>query len=595
MSCCGAAEELTLSRKGSLVKGQVIDGTYEVLFYIGEGAFGEVYRVQHKYLGVQVLKLLKEDFEQTANLSEITREALLLSKLTHPNIVRVFEANTFELSGRLRHFLTMGFISGETLTQLLARRIALTRAEAVSIMIDVLQGLNHAHTLSPPIIHRDINSDNILLSYDGASPVGLLSDFGLAQAMDTSGHLPGAAGRYPYMAPECFWGTYLLASDVFSAGIVLYRAITGIHPWQYELDWVESDPDDVVTEITRARKTKPRLPSFHLGDEDVVLDEVVVKAIEKDVEHRYRSAGEFLDALLNWRDGTPIKTKELAVIDEPRKPTSKTYEPHSKGMGLDLVAGMHELKETLFQDIIRPLLEPELYAEYGVTPPNGMLLFGPPGCGKTYIAQKLAEEVRYHFIEVKPSTLASTYVHGTQEKINAMFKEAEEKAPTLIFIDEVDAILPSREGRIDQHLAGEVNEFLAQMTDTASRGIFVVAATNRPEKIDPAILRTGRMDKVVYLSPPDVFAREEMFRLHLKKRPVDEALDFTELARRTDGYVSSDIKFLVNEASRIALKEREQISNLHFNLVLSKHQPSISREQVRSYERFAEQRTFNQE
>jgi transitional endoplasmic reticulum ATPase len=584
-----------MKKHGTLSRGQVIDETYEVLFYIGEGAFGEVYRVQHKYLGIQVFKLFKLDFEKSVDIKEISREARVLSKVTHPNVVRVFECNSFSVENKVRHFLTMGFISGETLTQLLTRRINLSRAEAVNIMIDVLEGLNHVHSMTPPIIHRDINPDNILLSYDGATPRGLLSDFGLAQPLDTDQHLPGAAGRYPYMAPECFWGTYILSSDVFSAGVTLYRAITGIHPWQYEIEWADTDPDDVLTEISRARKQAPRAASFHLETEDDQLDVILFKAIERDLEKRYRNAGEFLDALKNWCDGIaselPKRLRDSVSTDLP----SKDYTARNQGKGFDLIAGMHELKETLYQDIIRPLSEPALYNEYGVSPPNGMLLYGPPGCGKTYIAQKLAEEIEYHYIEVKPSDLASIYIHGTQEKIGKMFKEAVEKSPTLIFIDEVDAVLPSRNSKIDQHISSEVNEFLAQMTNCADRGIFIVAATNRPENIDAAIMRTGRIDKVVYLAPPDVFARQEMLRLYLRNRPVSKAIDLTNLAALMDGYVSSDIKFLVNEASRLALKERAKISNEEFAAVLKAHKPSISKEQVRSYEKFRDKRIFTSE
>jgi len=313
------------------------------------------------------------------------------------------------------------------------------------------------------------------------------------------------------------------------------------------------------------------------------------------VEKRYRNAGEFLSALKNWRDSVvevlPTRLRDNSNSELP----DKDYSAKTQGKGFDLIAGMYELKETLYQDIIRPLSEPELYKEYGVSPPNGMLLYGPPGCGKTYIAQKLAEEIGYHYIEVKPSDLASIYIHGTREKIGKMFKEAEVKAPTLIFIDEVDAVLPSRDGRIDQHVSSEVNEFLAQMTNCADKGIFIVAATNRPENIDPAIMRTGRIDKVVYLSPPDILARQEMMRLYLRNRPVSADIDLTNLAGLMDGYVSSDIKFLVNEASRLALKDRVKISNVQFEAVLKQHHPSITREQVRSYEKFREKRTFSSE
>jgi len=310
------------------------------------------------------------------------------------------------------------------------------------------------------------------------------------------------------------------------------------------------------------------------------------------VEKRYRNAGEFLSALKNWRDGVVEDLpKKLRNASRSKFPNTD-YSAKARGKGFDLIAGMHELKETLYQDIIRPLSEPELYKEYGVSPPNGMLLYGPPGCGKTYIAQRLAEEISYHYIEVKPSDLASIYIHGTQEKIGKMFKEAEEKAPTLILIDEVHAVLPNRDSRIDQHISSEVNEFLAQMTNCADKGIFVVAATNRPENIDQAIMRTGRIDKVFYLSPPDVFARQEILRLYLRNRPVSSDIDLTNIAGFMDGYVSSDIKFLVNEASRLALKDRIKISNAQFETVLKQHQPSISREQVRSYEKFRDKRTF---
>jgi transitional endoplasmic reticulum ATPase len=583
-----------MKTRGSLSRGQVIDGTYEILFFIGEGAFGEVYRVQHKYLGVQVLKVFKEDFEKAANIDAIAREAGVLSKVTHPNVVRVFEANSFVLGEKTRHFLTMGFVSGETLTQLLSRRINLSRAEAVNIMIDVLEGLNHVHSMTPPIIHRDINTDNILLSYEGQTPRGLLSDFGLAQPFDSDDHLPGAAGRYPYMAPECFWGTYVLSSDVFSAGVALYRAVTGIHPWQYEIEWADTDPEEIVTEISRARKQAPRTASFHLETEDQALDDILLCAVSRDLEKRYRNAGEFLSALKGWRDGLTDMSKRLREpADQGQLPT-KGYVAKKHGKGFDQIAGMHELKETLYQDIIRPLSDPALYNEYGVTPPNGILLYGPPGCGKTYIAQKLAEEIGYHYIEIKPSDLASIYIHGTQEKIGQMFKVAKEKAPTLIFIDEVDAVLPSRGNRLDQHISSEVNEFLAQMTNCAERGIFVVAATNRPDNIDPAIMRTGRIDKVVYLSPPDIFAREGILKFYLQSRPVASDIDLTDLAGLMDGYVSSDIKFLVNEASRLALQSRTRISNKEFITVVEKHQPSISREQIRSYERFRDKRTFSE-
>ena len=294
-----------------------------------------------------------------------------------------------------------------------------------------------------------------------------------------------------------------------------------------------------------------------------------------------------------------IKPKEETVISYS-KPTEKkaevrsaTFKVKEKGKGFDLIAGMNELKDTLYQDIILPLNDKELYEQYKVSIPNGMLLYGPPGCGKTFIAQKFAEEINYNYVELKPSDLASIYVHGTQEKIAKLFNDAKEKAPTIIFIDEVDAILPNREGNLSQSYASEVNEFLAQMTECHQHGIFIIAATNRPEKIDPAILRTGRMDKVIYLAPPDLTARKEMFKLHLQDRPTDKDIDIDKLSDLTNLYVASDIKFLVNEASRNALKERTRIKQEHLETAIKTNPPSISEKQLKKYETFRNNRNFN--
>jgi len=152
--------------------------------------------------------------------------------------------------------------------------------------------------------------------------------------------------------------------------------------------------------------------------------------------------------------------------------------------------------------------------------------------------------------------------------------------------------LPNREGDLSHHYASEVNEFLAQMTECSEDGIFIIGASNRPEKIDPAILRTGRIDKVIYLPPPDFEARLAMFKLFLIGRPTDKVIDFIKLAELTRNYVSSDISFLVNEASRHALKERNNISQKHLEDAIIKFPPSVSENQLKKYERFRDNRNF---
>jgi transitional endoplasmic reticulum ATPase len=577
-----------------LTKGETIIDTYEIQFFIGEGAFGEVYRVKHKFLGIQVLKVFKEEYVRKSDLGTVTQEAKILSKLTHPNIVRVFETNSFLKGDEKFYFITMGFVSGETLTQLLVRKIKLPIEEALSIQKDLLSGLQFVQEQNKPIIHRDISTDNILLSYEKEKPVAMLSDFGLAQSIDQLSRLPNAAGRYTYFAPECFFGTYLPTSDVFSSAIVLYKMITGMHPWEYDFDSIENDdPEEITTMVIASRREEIKKPSLFNDKCSPDLDFVILKALSKDIEERYKTASEFLAGLNEQGDLKPLHQKETSESnDKVIHSNPNTFKINGQGKGFDLIAGMNELKELLYQDVILPLTDKELYEQYKVSIPNGMLLYGPPGCGKTFIAQKFAEEIGYNYIELKPSDLASIYIHGTQEKIAKIFDTAKEKAPTIIFIDEVDAILPNREGNLNQSYASEVNEFLAQMTECHQRGIFIIAATNRPEKIDPAILRTGRMDKVIYLAPPDNAARIEMFSLHLKDRPSENDINLENLADLTKNYVASDIKFIVNEASRNALKERKKINHGHLVTVIKTNPPSISEKQLKKYESFSNARNF---
>lgn len=580
----------------TLAKGETIDDTYEVLFFIGEGAFGETYRVKHKFLGTQVLKLFKEKYVQETDISVVTKEARILSKITHPNIVRVFETNSFSKNDKELYYLTMGFVSGETLGQLLARKGQLLIPVAISVQKDIMAGLQCVQEQPSTIVHRDINPDNILISYEKHAPVGLIADFGLSQSIDQLSNLPGAAGRYPYFAPECFFGAYLPASDIFSAGIVLYQMITGRHPWDYDLKSAGDDHKKITTAILSARKSKITKPSVYNAACNAELDRIILKALSKNLDKRYRSASVFLNDLIEFEQNPKEAATRIAVNGSTSTPVGSSnggYKVRKAGKGFDEIAGMEDLKETLYHEVILPLNDKALYEQYRVSIPNGMLLYGPPGCGKTFIAQKFAQEIKYNFVEVKPSDLASIYVHGTQEKIGTLFRDAEESAPTIIFIDEVDAVLPSREGDLSQSYASEVNEFLAQMTECHKRGIFVIAATNRPEKIDPAVLRTGRMDKVVYLPPPDVSARKAMFELHLKDRPVGNDLNIDRLAELTEYYVASDISFMVNEASRSALKERTTISQLHLESAIENNQPSISRRQLNAYETFMNKRNFS--
>jgi len=225
------------------------------------------------------------------------------------------------------------------------------------------------------------------------------------------------------------------------------------------------------------------------------------------------------------------------------------------------VAGMRDLKAMLERDVILPLQEPEIYAHYRLNLPNGILLYGPPGCGKTFIARKLAEVAGFSFIEVKPGDLASIYVHGTQGKIAEIFAAARKQVPCMIFFDELDAMVPKRSGdSVGHHYASEVNEFLVQLNECGRNKILIIGATNLPDRIDPAVLRPGRLDKKFFVGPPDYEARVELLRLCMANRP-QEAMDWHDCAAELENYTCAEIEFIVNEAARSALAKSRPIIN----------------------------------
>ncbi len=265
--------------------------------------------------------------------------------------------------------------------------------------------------------------------------------------------------------------------------------------------------------------------------------------------------------------------------------------PSASGRGLARVAGMQELKELLEREVVAPVRDPEPYLRYGLSIPNGILLYGPPGCGKTYIARQLAEELDHYFVEVIPSELAGIHVHETVIKIRELFEAAAEHAPAIVFIDEFEALVPAREGLggHQQYKSEEVNEFLAHLNACAEKKIFVIAATNRAEKIDAAVRRTGRLDKLIYVGPPDELARREMLALHLERRPVAKGLDLGMLAKALAHYSASDLRFLVDQAARDAFSKREDIGAGSFAVAMERIQPSVPPHVEREY-RSIEQR-----
>ena len=281
-----------------------------------------------------------------------------------------------------------------------------------------------------------------------------------------------------------------------------------------------------------------------------------------------------------------VASQDAATQTEEKKPTAK----HSHGFSD--VAGMDELKQMVTEGFINVLHNRECAKAYGITPPS-LLFYGPAGCGKTFFAEKIADEVGISFIKVVPDDLASTLIHGTQEKIGEVFRKAERKAPTLIFFDEFDAMVPRRTNDDHNYQNGEVNEFLCMLNNAAEKGIYVLAATNHPERIDKAALRTGRIDEMIYVDMPNAKAREMLFRLELSKLPADKDIDFGHLAELTNGYNCSDISYIVKVASRKMFNASIQEKGKPYKVitqplledVISKRSPSVSTRELMEFER----------
>lgn len=255
------------------------------------------------------------------------------------------------------------------------------------------------------------------------------------------------------------------------------------------------------------------------------------------------------------------RLKRLAGISPRRGDTTQMPPSNSKLTPTVWtgVAGMRDLKAMLERDVILPLQEPEIYDLYHLDLPNGILLYGPPGCGKTFIARKLADIIGFAFKEVEPGDLVSIYVHGTQGKIAALFAEARELAPCMIFFDELDAMVPKRGGDfVGHHYASEVNEFLVQLNECGKNGILVVGATNLPDRIDQAVLRPGRIEKKFFIAPPDYEARVELLRLCMANRP-QEKIDWHRCALELENYTCAEIEYLVDEAARHAMEQNRAI------------------------------------
>ncbi|MBO5445472.1 MAG: AAA family ATPase [Muribaculaceae bacterium] len=567
----------------TLAKKQQIDN-YTITFPVKEGDYAETYRVKdsagkNRFLKlINCAKLHRTQFDSEGNVLEVE----IAKQLDHPNIVKYRDSGETIINSRKYAYIVFDYISGETTSQFLAREGDCSVYNAKIIVIGILNGLKFLHSLHNPIIHNEITLQNVMVDVYSGATIPKIIDFGYARYLSQGSSAFNKNGLSPfYLAPEALNGVFSVKSDIFSAGAILFNLVFGMPPYFVELADCSGDVNLQREKIDAQRELPlyfPKIEKFELDDD---LMNIMRKALASDIEDRFESADEFIKALNGEIKVQRIDNKRKHKNDDSQQKGTKITIP--QGKGFSAIAGMHELKEQMQVEVIDALHNPEEYAKYGLTIPNGMLLYGPPGCGKTFFAKHFAEEVGFNFMFIKPSSLKSRFVNATQENIAQMFKDAEENAPTIIFIDEMNELVPNRDSDVHEMARGAVNEMLAQMDRTGEKGIFIIGATNYPNMIDPAILRAGRLDKKYYIGTPDFEARKLMFELYLKSRPYDFGLDYDKLAQLTEDYVSSDIEMIINDASRIALRQKSKITMAILEDVISKTKPSLTAYELKKY------------
>lgn len=561
--------------------------SYTVVFPHKQGAYAETYRVKDASGKTRFLKLInysKLNRNQIDDNGRVT-EVEIAELLHHHNLCQFVDSGNMMMNGSQFAWFVTEFISGETLSQRIIRDDEISVYEIKAIAKAVLSALSFLHSQPIPIIHNEVTIQNVFLNLIGELQDLKLIDFGYARFLNQPLVKPNLEELNPfYLAPERFSGVCSVQTDLYSVGAMMYHLLYGELPWLTDVSRIHGQ--DVVDCILAERDKELELVKEDKYELDEQLLNVIAKALSYDSEDRFQSADEFIKAIDGEIKVERQSTKRKILSQQQSKQTPISTEVKKKGEGFAAVAGMDELKRQMREEVIEPLHNPEEYQRYGVTIPNGMLLYGPPGCGKTFFAKHFAEEVGFNFICITPATLKSRYVNATQENIAKMFKEAEEKAPTVIFIDEMNELVPNRDSDgVHEMSRSAVNEMLAQMDRTGEKGIFIIGATNYPNMIDPAILRAGRLDKKYYIGVPGTEARMALFKLYLEKRPYDFGLDYQQLATLTQGYVSADIQLIVNDASRNALRQHCKITMDLLKAAISSTNPSLRANELRKYER----------
>ncbi|WP_336025258.1 CDC48 family AAA ATPase [Halobellus salinisoli] len=323
-----------------------------------------------------------------------------------------------------------------------------------------------------------------------------------------------------------------------------------------------------LTKEAAMKALRRYLPEIDLDEEDIppsLIDRMIVKRQD------------FQGALA---DVEPSAMREV-LVELPK-------------VSWDDVGGLEDPKQTVKESVEWPLTSQDRFDRMGIDPPKGVLLYGPPGTGKTLIAKAVANETNANFISVRGPQLLSKWVGESEKAIRQTFRKARQVSPTIIFFDELDSLAPARGNESGNNVSERVvNQLLTELDGLEDNGnVMVIGATNRPDMIDPALIRSGRFDRLVLIGQPDEEGREQILKIHTRESPLAPDVSLREIAEITDGYVGSDLQTIAREAAIEALREdsdAEEIEMRHFRKAMESVRPTITDDLMDYYEQMQDQ------